>query len=451
MVNVLLINPWIYDFAAYDFWNKPIGLLSLASLLRMNGIRVFFLDCLNPHYPDLRSPGSSITSKRKTSGHGAYAKERIPKPAPLRYFPRHYHRYGISPDFFLRSLAEIEQPDLIMITSMMTYWYPGVFDTIKLLKRAFPSVPVILGGNYVTLCPEHASYSGADFCLAGPAEQSIPSFLKYFCDRDMDFIPVSNNLDSYPYPAFDLIFHLDQVPILTSRGCPFRCTYCASPLLNKQFLRRDPTRVADEIEYWHIRFGVDHFSFYDDALLMEPRELIIPLLHELIRRNLHLQFHCPNGLHLREITSELSSLMFSAGFKTIRFGFETSDAQQQATTGGKVKNENLIDAVAHLIEAGYSKEDIGVYLLCGLPEQSSDEVLDSIRFVQSCGARPIIAEYSPIPGTTLWHKAVRSSHYPISEEPLFQNNTLLPCQNDSLTYEMYTFLKQTAKTRLSTC
>jgi hypothetical protein len=51
--NVLLINPWIYDFAAYDFWNKPIGLLALASLLRMNGANVFFLDCLDPYHPDM--------------------------------------------------------------------------------------------------------------------------------------------------------------------------------------------------------------------------------------------------------------------------------------------------------------------------------------------------------------------------------------------------------------
>jgi radical SAM superfamily enzyme YgiQ (UPF0313 family) len=169
--------------------------------------------------------------------------------------------------------------------------------------------------------------------------------------------------------------------------------------------------------------------------------MAVPFLKELIRRRMPIHFHCPNGLHLREITSELSGLMFKAGFRTIRFGFETSDGLRQTSTGGKVDNEEFIDAVINLKQAGYRTEDIGVYLLCGLPGQSADEVMESIRFVRSCGVRPIIAEYSPIPGTGLWNEAVASSPYPIATEPLFQNNSLLPCRNDSLTYEMYQRLK----------
>src|SRR4030042_2768665 len=155
---ILLINPWIYDFAAYDFWNIPIGLLSLASLLRMNGVDVIFLDCLDPHQPGMSAEASLIRMpKRKTSGEGTYAKARIPKPDPLKRFPRNYNRYGITPGIFLKSLNSIPRPELIMITSMMTYWYPAVFDIITIVRMAFPGVPVVLGGNYVTLCPRHAS------------------------------------------------------------------------------------------------------------------------------------------------------------------------------------------------------------------------------------------------------------------------------------------------------
>lgn len=443
--NVLLINPWIYDFAAYDFWNKPIGLLSLASLLRINGIKVSFLDCLDPYHPGMHYTNHDRTPKRKISGNGSYARERIPKPGPLKFFPRHYQRYGISEEVFLRSLAEMPGPDLVMITSMMTYWYPAVFDAIRLSKQVFPAVPVILGGNYVALCPDHASRSGADFCLSGPAESSIPLLLQKEYGHDMQVIPEISNLDSYPYPAFDLISHLDQVPIITSRGCPYRCSYCASRLLNKQFLRRDPLRVADEIEHWHTHFGVNHFSLYDDAFLVDPQGMAIPLLKEIIARNLQVHFHCPNGLHLREITSEMSILMRKAGFRTIRFGFETSDSVRQVSTGAKVANQDLLEAVTHLKNAGYRNNDIGVYLLCGLPGQPAEEVLNSIRFVQSCGARPIIAEYSPIPGTELWPKAIASSPYPIADEPLFQNNSLLPCQSHDLTYDMYRDLKLLTK------
>ena len=441
MHNVLLINPWIFDFAAYDFWNKPLGLLYLASLLRMNGFNVFFVDCLDPYHPDMRYDRQIIAPRRKESGDGTYARQAIPKPDPLKGIPKKYHRYGITPEIFIKTVESIPPPDLIMMTSMMTYWYPAVFEMVSLLHQKFPGIPVVLGGNYVTLNPRHASQSGAEFCLTGPAEASIPSLLQNLYHQDMNFLPDVNHLDSYPYPAFDLIRHPDQVPIMTSRGCPYRCSYCASHLINDRFLRRDPIRVVDEIEHWHTRLEVRHFSFYDDALLVDPEGMAIPFLKELIRRRMPIQFHCPNGLHLREITSELSALMFKAGFRTIRFGFETSDGLRQTSTGGKVNNEEFIDAVINLKQAGYRNEDIGVYLLCGLPGQSADEVMESIRFVRSCGVRPIIAEYSPIPGTGLWNEAVVSSPYPIATEPLFQNNSLLPCRNDSLTYEMYQMLK----------
>ncbi len=175
MHNVLLINPWIFDFAAYDFWNKPLGLLYLASLLRMNGFNVFFMDCLDPYHPDMHYDRQVIAPRRKESGEGTYARQLIPKPDPLKGIPRNYHRYGITPEVFLKTVKSLPAPDLIMMTSMMTYWYPAVFEMVSLLHQKFPGIPVVLGGNYVTLNPRHASKSGAEFCLTGPAE-AVDSF-----------------------------------------------------------------------------------------------------------------------------------------------------------------------------------------------------------------------------------------------------------------------------------
>ena len=192
-------------------------------------------------------------------------------------------------------------PDLILVTAMMTYWYPGAFEAIRLLHEAFPGTPVLLGGNYATLCPEHARlHSGADEVLTGEGEKHIPSILEKYLDRTDAPLPDPRNLDSLPYPAFDLLGRFDQVPLLTSRGCPYRCTYCASGLLNGfGYRRRDPIGVADEVSYWHDRYGVHHFAFYDDALLTDPRSAAIPMMKEIIRRKLECSFHCPNGLHLR--------------------------------------------------------------------------------------------------------------------------------------------------------
>lgn len=440
-IRALLINPWIYDFSAYDCWNKPIGLLYLASLLRKNRIDVFFVDCLDADPGDFYCRAPSDKPKRKSTGEGTYTRQLIPKPECLDSFRRNYYCYGVSPPHFLKTLKSLPSPDVVMMTSMMTYWYPAVFATIRLIHEALPGVPVVLGGNYVTLCPEHASTSGAEFVLPGPAERSIPCLMKNLYRHEMPYLPDPDRLDSHPYPAFDLIRHRDQVPIMASRGCPYNCSYCASKLINDRFRRRDPLRVADEIEHWYSRLEIRHFSFYDDALLVDPSAMAIPLLKELIRRNLPVSFHCPNGLHLRDITFEIGDLMFRAGFKTIRFGFESSDRLRQTSTGGKVDNRELMEAVHCLKRAGYTDDAIGVYVLCGLPGQSAQEVMESIRFVRSSGARPIITEYSPIPGTELWKEAVNASPYPIAEEPLFQNNTLLPCRNDSLTYDTYQALK----------
>ncbi len=129
--------------------------------------------------------------------------------------------------------------------------------------------------------------------------------------------------------------------------------------------------------------------------------------------------------------------MFRAGFRTIRFGFETASKRRQTDTGGKITNEETKAAVAYLLEAGYNGKDIGMYILCGLPDQSASEVRDSINFVRSCGAKPVIAEFSPIPGTPIWKEAVQASPYDIEKEPLYHNNTLLPCRGKDFTYETY--------------
>ena len=83
--HILLINPWIYDFTAYDLWYRPLGLLYIASLLRINGASISCMDCLDTDHPDIRGEPHLKMPKRKSSGEGSYASERIPKPPPLRF------------------------------------------------------------------------------------------------------------------------------------------------------------------------------------------------------------------------------------------------------------------------------------------------------------------------------------------------------------------------------
>jgi len=441
-MRALLINPSIHDFSAFDFWMKPLGLLYLAGLLRANGIAVDLIDCMDPWHPGIPFAGDLRVPARRYTGRGKFPFQIIPKPDPLGFVRRKYRRYGITPRMLRNELLRREPPDAVFVTSMMTYWYAGVFESIRMVREIFPGVPVILGGIYASLCTSHAiRNSGADFVLPGGCE-AVPAFLERTFGISPRCVPDADAPDSSPYPAFDLLPRLDQVPILTSRGCPFRCTYCASHLLQRKFLARDPAKTADEIEFWHRKFGVTEFSFYDDGFLAGAESSAIPLLREIIRRRLDCRFHTPNGLHARWVTGEAALLMFRAGFRTVRLGFETSDPARQAATGGKVRSEELREAAARLREAGFRQSDIGVYLLCGLPGQGFAEIRESLDFVLACGCRPYLTEFSPIPGTAIWSECVAASPLDIEREPLFHNNTLLPCREASLTEESFRHLKR---------
>jgi hypothetical protein len=93
----------------------------------------------------------------------------------------------------------------------------------------------------------------------------------------------------------------------------------------------------------------------------------------------------------------------------------------------KVSEGEFERAVSHLHEAGFTKKEIGAYILMGLPKQAVNSVMETIEYVGRSGAMPYLAEYSPIPHTPMWETALEHSEYDLSSEPLFHNNTLLPC------------------------
>ncbi len=166
MPHILFVNPWIYDFAAYDVWAKPTGLLTLAALARQHGVEVSFIDCLDRFHPN-----APKDDPHKRHGRGPYVKTPVPKPASLAAVRRTYSRYGIPRQWFRQDLAALPAPDLVMVTGLMTYWYPGVVDTIGQIKKVYPDVPVVLGGIYASLCREHAKiHSGADRVISGSGE-----------------------------------------------------------------------------------------------------------------------------------------------------------------------------------------------------------------------------------------------------------------------------------------
>lgn len=414
--NILLVNPWIMDFKAFDLWMKPLGLLYLASILEKNGFNITLLDCL-----DRRHPSVEGRIKIRPDGTGKFCHENVEKPDVYREVPRKYKKYGIREEVFRRELDRIEKPRLILVTSIMTYWYRGVHRAIEILKEKFPGVPLILGGIYASLFPSFArACSGADRVVDRFNPVEFVKMAGELTETEPAFLPES--FLSFPPPAFHLYRKLDYYTLLTSRGCPYNCSYCASKTLYGGFLQRDPGLVVDEILTAHREFSVKNFAFYDDALLVNGEKHIIPILERIAGMDLDLKFFTPNGLHARFVTPRVAELMHKCSFSQIRLSLETSDEKLLRETGGKVTGGELNRAVENLEKAGYNRGDLGVYIMMGIPGQSFEECTRTVDFLHDMGVQVRISDYSPVPGTMDFEK-VKACWGESLDDPLLHNNT----------------------------
>ncbi len=384
---VLGVNPPVHDFTFFDLWAKPLGLLFLLDYLRKRGNRVFLADCI------FEGRTGELSFGRNT-----IRKTEIPKPACLAAIPRRYHRFGIGEEDFRSLLERCPVPDYILVTSVMTYWYGGVFSCIDTLRQVFPGVPVILGGIYTRLCPDHAELSGADMIQTEPL--------------DLEF----------SLPATDLYRGLRYGVLATTFGCPFRCEYCASRLLEPFYRRRDPALVLEDAARQLSSGEVRDLVFYDDALLAGKERHFYPLLAALNERHPGTRFHTPNGLHVREIDDECAAMLKKGGFETLRLSFESSDPEMQHRGSDKTSDDEYMAALASLRKAGFSDRQLETYILAGVPGQTPETVERSIRFVLEHGGNPRIAEFSPVPGTPSFSQA--AALLPgLRDEPLLSNKT----------------------------
>ncbi len=386
--HILGINPPVQDFAFFDLWSKPVGLLYLLERMRENGNHVSFIDAIH----------EGACGKR-SFGREKIASEEIEKPQVYRDIERKYHRFGLSGDALRARIKDVGTPDIVFVTSMMTYWYGGVNYLMELLSECLPNTPIVLGGVYARLCPEHAAALGSDFIVTESWEPDVP------------------------FPAMSLYKTLPYGVTMTSFGCPMSCEYCASHLLWPRYRRRTLGCVAREVDS-QVQLGARDIAFYDDALLMDKKDYFYPMCRDFQKRyEGSIKFHTPNGLHVRMIDGECAHLMKETGFATIRLSLESIDPKLAGTSSGKVAREEYASAVKNLRESGYTREDCETYILLGLPGQSTESVEDTIKFVHDCGGKPKLAEFSPIPGTKSFEEAVKKLPE-LAHEPLLQNNSV---------------------------
>jgi hypothetical protein len=400
--KILLVNPPVHDFTAYDFWLKPYGLLTVGGWLRGRAeLRLFdYLDRLSPLVP------RDGRLRQDTWGRGEFHSEPAPKPAVFAGLRRRWRRYGLPRAAFQQLLAREGPFDFALVAAAMTYWYPGVKEVIEDLRAAAPRTKIVLGGLYATLCGDHARTLGPDLLVKADELEPLWNLLGVAPDRGQPPL-----WEGYPRLATGVLKLTD--------GCPFRCTYCCVPLLWPQFRPRPTRRPLAELDLLLAR-GADNVAFYDDALLHEPDQALRPFLEEVLVRGRKVNFHTPNALHARLVTPALARLMVQAGFRTFYLGFESASEPWQRGTGGKVTRDDLAAAVEHLRAAGAARASITAYIIVGHPDHDRQQVEASMRLVHSLGIRTMLADFSPIPGTPDAHAARQWADL---DEPLWQNKT----------------------------
>jgi radical SAM superfamily enzyme YgiQ (UPF0313 family) len=392
------VNPPIYDFAAYDFWLRPLGMLETAGKIADADFSLFdFLDRGHSFY--------SGKSKYKSdeSGRGSFYSEIIPKPSVFKDVPRNFRRFGLPKEIFTDFLKTNRPCYFVFIQTVMTYWYLGYKEVIEAVKTYWPKAKIVMGGPYTKICPEHARGIGADYL-------------------DGDDNPAKVLAGLTMTPRWDLYQKQETAAMKITYGCPFKCTYCTVPIFNKGFSAKPYEQIINEFNFI-ISLGIKNIAFYDDALLFKADEIIKPFLRYVIGNKIKINFHTPNALNARFIDAELADLMVKAGFKSIYLGFESRAEEFQKQTGSKIFDNEFATAVKNLIAAGADKKNITAYLILGHPKFEIQNVEESMKYVNSLGVRSMLADFSPIPVVA---DAKFCEKYIDMNEPLMHNKTVFP-------------------------
>jgi hypothetical protein len=426
----LLIAPPVYDFAFYDLFVRPYGLLRIGHWLEEGGYKVNLINSLDPRDSETmeRQTGVSGWTPPGRTGHGTGKtfRRRLESPEALKSTPRAWTRYGIPEEILGRKIAA-EQPDVILVSSTMTYWYPGVREIVRLCRKHHPGIPVVVGGIYATLMTDHCrDICEPDVVVAGPALTGLKV-----------------NLDSFglPVPGGEIteeclirpVGYLDGGVLRLNEGCPFACRYCASRLIDPRFVPGDPDRQFSFIKKLHDATGLANYAFYDDALLVNKEQVLFPFLRRIIDSGMKLSFYTPNAIHIRHLDEETIDLMLAAGFAEFRMGYESADDAFHERMDGKITAADFSRVMAILKTRGMTGDRAAVYVLAGLPGQYRSEVEESLTRAREAGAFTRMAHYSPVPGTALWAESCRASRYPLDKEPLFHNNSVFPLEWEGLT------------------
>ncbi|MBN2381513.1 B12-binding domain-containing radical SAM protein [bacterium] len=317
---------------------------------------------------------------------------------------------------------------------VFSYDFPVLQHCVTAMKRLLPSSVIILGGPHVSATPDLILHevAEADYAFAGEGEVGLPLLMEIILrGRECDFsqVPglvfrasdrntiiqnpraVISNLDELGFPAWDLIrpdHYPDSpqgafyqrfpiAPLSTTRGCPYRCTFCGSGVnMGRQVRLRTISNVLDEMELLIHEYGVAEFHIIDDMFNFK-RARVKEFCEGLMTRGMDISYTFPNGLRLNHLDSEVLELMKATGAYAFTVGIESGS---QVVLDRMHKDLNLAvieDKVRLIVEAGL--EPCGFFIL-GFPDESESDIRATIDFAKRLPLkRAHFSNFLPLPGT----------------------------------------------------
>lgn len=406
---VTLVNPpaLVARFNYSTLSHPPIGLAYIASFLRARGHSVRVVDAIGA--------GMEIFE-------------------PVRETPG-FLMQGLPFDQVVRAIDPSSR--IIGFSCMFTHSWPVVRRLVTLAREKFPNAVLVAGGEHATAMAELClSEAPLDCCVLGEGEMTVAELADaieagrgmgdvsgiIFRSSDTGGIVRTKErkrispIDSIPWPAWDLVtphvYRLYEgpstgptMPMVASRGCPFKCSFCSSfAMWKKRWEARDPAGIVDEMEEYARRFGTREFQFSDISPFVD-RDWAEALCREIIGRGLDVSWQVPAGVRVDLIDKEMAWLLARSGFRHIQYAFESGSPAVLGAMNKGLRPEKVMDAVNASIAAGMK---VCVLFIIGYPGETMEDVKLTwkvIRRLAAAGVHEIaISSFVPLPGTSVFEE-----------------------------------------------
>lgn len=298
------------------------------------------------------------------------------------------------------------------------------------LKQRFPDICLIAGGPHVTALPELTldENPDLDFIVCGEGEIALPKIVEHLLHKNILLSSINNlayreagtrittekqwiNVDDFGAPAWKELapdkyppvqhgtFHKSTkvVPVITSRGCPYPCTFCAGSLMTGKEIRvRNITSVVDEIEFLQSEYGFEEFIIEDENFTFY-RERVIAFADEILRRNIKCHFSFPNGVRLDRLDEEIVGKLKGMGAYMVAVGIESIAPDTLKRMKKNWTREQIIGQVKLLKKHGLI---VQANFILGFRADSPGDIRESIEFALELDVDQVyFSNYIPLPGT----------------------------------------------------